>query len=142
MLPLLEIPILLFLIALQFSASRRVSRFWVVVRYVLTASVLIAIPLLLYFGVIIQQPNRTVSAGGTTSVTVGPLFYPQPVIRRIKNEALGAAVIIAVCGLTVSLAKYKPAGALKFLELFSWVAFGVATSWIALLVIFFSRIRF
>jgi hypothetical protein len=51
MLPFVEIPVLLFLIALQFSALRRSSRFWVVIRNVLTASALVAIPLLLYLGI-------------------------------------------------------------------------------------------
>ena len=84
MLPFFEIPLLLFLIALQVSASRRVSRFWVVVRYMLTASMLVAIPLLLYLGVVIEQPHRAISAGGVTSVALGPFLYPKPVIRRSK----------------------------------------------------------
>jgi hypothetical protein len=96
MLPLVEIPIILVLIALQCSASRRVSKFWIVVRYMLTASTLVAIPLLLYLGVIIEQPRRAISGGGVTSVAVGPFFYPKPVIRRSKDVALGEAVMIAV----------------------------------------------
>jgi hypothetical protein len=50
MLPFVEFPVLLFLIALQFSALRRVSRFWIVVRYFVIASMLVAILLLLYLG--------------------------------------------------------------------------------------------
>jgi hypothetical protein len=103
---------------------------------------LVAIPLLLYLGIVIEQPQRTVSVGDTTMVTVGSIFYAQPVMRRVKDEALVAAVLIAACGLSVSLAKYEPAAALKFLELFAWVAFGVATSLIALLLFFFARTRF
>jgi hypothetical protein len=97
MLPFVEVPILLFLIALQLSAWRRVSRFWVVVRYALTAS-LVAIPLLLYLGVVIEQPHRAISAGGVTSVAVGPFFYPEPVVRRSKDMALGAAGLRANSG--------------------------------------------
>lgn len=140
--PFVEIPMLLFLIALQFSALRRLSRFWVVVRYVLTASTLVAIPLLLYLGVIIEQPHRAISAGGVTSVAVGPFFYPEPVMRRSKDMALGAAVLIAVCGLLAAFVKHKPAKLLRLLEIYAWLAVVVVTSLLTLLLIIFVRADF
>jgi hypothetical protein len=142
MLPFVEIPMLLFLIALQLSALRRVSRFWVVVRYVLTASMLVAIPSLLFLGVIIEQPHRAVAAGGVTSVAVGPFFYPEPVMRRSKDMALGAAVLIVVCGLTTAFVKHQPAKLLRLLEIFAWLAVVVVTSLLTLLLIMFARSGF
>jgi hypothetical protein len=142
MLPFVELPIRLFLIALQFSASRRVSRFWFVVRHVLTASTLVAIPFLIYLGVIIEQPHRAISAGGVMSVAIGPFFYPEAVMRRIKDVALGAAVLIAACGLTTALVTRKPARLLRLLEILAWLTFGVATSLITLLLIILPRSGF
>jgi hypothetical protein len=141
MLPFVEFPVLLFLIALQFSALRRVSRFWVVVRCLLTASMLVAIPLLLYLGAIIEQPHRAISAGGVTSVAVGPFFYPEQVIRRSKNVALGAAALIAVCGLA-AFVKHKPARLFRLLEIFAWLTVVVATSLTTLLLIMLARSGF
>jgi len=142
MLPFVEIPLLLFLVALQLSAWRRVSRFWVVVRYALTASTLVAIPLLLYLGVVIEQPHRAISAGGVTSVAVGPFFYPEPVMRRSKDMALGAAVLIAVCGLIAAFVQHQPAKLLRLLEIFAWLAVVVITSLLTLLLIVFARSGF
>ncbi|HYL09803.1 MAG TPA: hypothetical protein VEU31_03615 [Candidatus Acidoferrales bacterium] len=142
MLPFVEIPVLLFLIALQFSAWRRVSHFWVGVRYVLTASALVALPFLLYLGVIIEQPHRAISAGGVKSVAVGPFFYPAPVLRRSKDMALGAAVLIAVCGLMAAFVKQTPARLLKLLEIFTWLAAVVVASALTLLLILFARSGF
>jgi hypothetical protein len=142
MLPFVEIPLLLFLIALQFSALRRVSRFWIVVRNVLTASALVAIPLLVYLGLIIEQPHRAISAGGVTSVAVGPFYEVKPVMQRSKDMALGAAVLIAGCGLTATFVKHKPAGLLKFLEISAWLAAVGVTSMLALLLIGFARSGF
>ena len=142
MLPFVEFPVLLFLIALQLSALRRVSWFWVVVRSLLTASMLVAIPLLLYLGVIIGQPQRAISAGGVASVALGPFFYPEQVMRRTKNMALGAAILIAVCGLTAVFVKHKPARLLRLLEIFAWLTVVVATSLTTLLLIMFARSGF
>jgi len=142
MLPFVEIPMLLFLIALQFSALRRVSPFWVVVRNVLTASAVVAIPVLLYAGLIIEQPHRAISSGGVTSVAVGPFYDVKPVLQRSKDMALGAAVLIAVCGLTAAFVKHKPAGLLRFLEISAWLAAGGVTSLLAVLLIAFGRSGF
>ena len=142
MLPFVEFPVLLFLIALQFSALRRVSRFWVVVRYLLTASMLVAIPFLLYLGAIIAQPHRAVSAGGVTSVAVGPFFYPEAVMRRSKNVALGAAALIAVCGLAAGFVRDKPTRLLRLVEIVAWLTVVVATSLTTLLLIMFARSGF
>jgi hypothetical protein len=142
MLPFVEIPMLLFLIALQFSASRRVSQFWVIVRYVLTASALVGIPLFFYLGVVIEQPHKAISTGGVTSTAAGPFFYPEPVMRRSTDVALGAAVLIAVCGLTTAFVKHKPARLLRLLEIFAWLSVAAATSLITLLLIMFARSGF
>ena len=142
MLPFVEFPVLLFLIALQFSAWRRVSRFWVVVCYLLTASMLVAIPLLLYLGAIIVQPHRAITAGGVTSVAVGPFFYPEQVMQRSRDVALGAAILIAVCGLTAAFVNHKPARLLRLLEMVAWLTVVVVTSLTTLLLIMFARSRF
>jgi hypothetical protein len=136
MLPLLEIPTLLFLIALQFSALRRVSRFWIFVRCVLTASMLVAIPLLLYLHVTIEKSERTISAAGFTSVTVGPFFEPSQVMLQIDDRALAAAILIAACGLIVGFANFKTARLLRLCEIAAWLAFVAGTSAILLLIIF------
>jgi hypothetical protein len=142
MLPFVEFPVLLFLIALQFSALRRVSQFWVVVRYLLTTLMLVAIPLLLYLGAVLEQPHRAISAGGVTSAAVGPFLYPEPVMRRSKNVALGAAIPMAVCGLAVAFVKHTPARLLRLLEISVWLIVLVATLLTTLLLIMLGRSGF
>lgn len=75
-------------------------------------------------------------------MAVGPFFYPEPVMRRSKDVALGAAILIVVCGLTAAFVQHQSAKLLRLLEIFAWLSVVIITSLLTLLLIVFARSGF
>jgi hypothetical protein len=141
MLPFVEVPILLFLIALQLSASgglavlgrRPLCAYCVDARCCSIAS--------------LSRRNYRASSQshfcrGCDFSGSGTVLLPRASHAASKDVALGAAVLIVVCGVTATFVKHQPAKLLRLLEIFAWLAVVVVTSLLTLLLIVFARSGF
>jgi hypothetical protein len=138
-----QIPLLLLIVALQATASRRESTFWKAVNGLLTASAFLAVPWLLYLRTLIQQPGRALSADNSVRlIRLGSSVYVEPVIQRSLTLGLAAAVAIAAYGCVARLVKHRASRQLVILEIISWLAFLAVAALFTVLAIALARSGF
>lgn len=132
-----HIPLLLLLIALQFSAARRRprSRGWATLCDALTIAAFLFLPLLFYFGILIGQPDRASSSARAPFVSVGSFYEVRVALLHMRNDAMLSAILIGICGLAVRFVSNPPDRILKILEILAWVAFVIVSAGLIVLLI-------